>query len=80
MSNLKRYSALPNDSVEFEMVEDSTGPYVKFDDIKEFLPTDEQQLKQAIALVRACAKEYPSTEDYRAFLDYLIYIEQRACV
>jgi predicted amidophosphoribosyltransferase len=39
-----------------------------------------QQLKQAIALVRACAKEYPSTEDYRAFLDYLIYIEQRACV
>ena len=42
--------------------------------------TDKQQLKQAIALVRACAKDHPTTEDYRAFLDYLFYIEQRACI
>lgn len=59
MSNLKRYACLPNDSVEFEMVEDSTGPYVKFDDIKEFLPTDKQQLKAEIAAlipaVEACS-------------------------
>ena len=75
MSNLKRYSVLPNDSVEFEMVEDSTGPYVKFDDIKELLNTahnisvmpclQEQCINFPNGCSQCCHLERPSLSEAR---------------
>ena len=43
-------------------------------------PTDVQQLKQSIALVRQFAKSIPAHQGYCIFNDYLDNIERHACI
>jgi hypothetical protein len=57
MSNLTRYDCVTSGTYDCygEMVKCDDGDYVKFDDIKEFLPTSVQQLKAEIA---ACVERH----------------------
>jgi hypothetical protein len=70
MSNLKRYGERQNKFCIEQLLPCIDGEYVKFDDIKEFLPTDKQLVKGKINPCGNMVCEYHAVDSISGCLTF----------